>query len=64
MYTEEETCVGKRVGRIKIGNAKRGRPRRRWRDCVNKDLKVKDLKMEQASCRNEWRRRIRTGDPT
>ena len=64
VYRREETYVGKRVGRMKIGKAKRGRPMRRWRDCVNEDLKVKDLKMEQASCRKEWRRRIRTGDPT
>ena len=47
-----------------VGRRKRGRPRRRWRDCVREDLVAADVDEEEAHDREKWRRRIRTGDPT
>lgn len=41
----------------------RGRPRRRWDDCIREDLREKDLSGEEALDRREWKRLIRNRDP-
>ena len=43
------------------GRRPRGRPKGRWRDLVNRDMRVVP---EDADDRNFWRRRIRTADPS
>ncbi len=44
-----------------VGKRKRGRPRRRWIDCVKKDIEVTGIKEEDAAgTRNTWRTAIRT----
>ncbi len=45
------------------GNRGRGRPKRRWLDCVEKDMEVKRLTKEDAENRGKWRRNIRAADP-
>ena len=45
------------------GNRGRGRPKRRWMDCVEKDMEVKRLTKEDAENRVKWRRTIRAADP-
>ena len=45
------------------GVRRRGRPRRRWRDCIDDDLREKHLSNEDALDRREWRRLIRNHDP-
>ena len=46
------------------GRRPRGRPRGRWRDLVNRDMRGLRLVPEDADDRNFWRRRIRTADPS
>ena len=60
----EETYVGKRVMGIVVGKRKRGRPRRRWKDCVKEDMAVVGVTEKDAEDRRRWRMAIRTGDPT
>ena len=60
----EETYVGKRVMEIVVGKRKRGRPRRRWKDCVKEDMAVVGVTEKVAEDRRRWRIAIRTGDPT
>ena len=60
---EEETYVGKRMRQMVVGKRKRGRPKRRWQDCIDDDLKGLGVREEDALDRREWRRIIRTGDP-
>ena len=55
--------VGKRIRGMQVGRKKRGRPRRRWEDCVKEDMKERGISESEAWDRGEWRRKIRTGDP-
>ena len=46
----------------------RGRPKKRWRDCVTEDMKCKEYTLKQAiRCaqdRDVWRALVRRPDPT
>ena len=46
------------------GRRTRGRPRRRWRNLVDPDMRELRVVPEDADDRNFWRRRIRTADPS
>ena len=46
------------------GRRPRGRPRGRWRDLVDRDMRELREVPEDADDRNFWRRRIRTADPS
>ena len=63
VYRRDEDYVGKRVQKIKVGKRKRGRPKRRWEDCIREDMKVLGLREEDANDRTSWRKKITTGDP-
>ena len=54
----EETYVGKRMRQMVVGRRKRGRPKRRWQDCIDDDLKGLGVREEDALDRREWRRII------
>ena len=41
------------------GRASRGRPRKRWSDCVSADMSLLRLKQEDAQDRVKWRTAIR-----
>ena len=60
----EETYVGKRVMEIMVGKRKRGRPRRRWKDCIKEDMAAVGVTEKDAEDRRRWRIAIRTGDLT
>ena len=41
------------------GKAPRGRPRKRWVDCINADMKQLNLKCEDALDRTTWRSKVK-----
>ena len=45
------------------GKRKRGRPKRRFMDVVKEDMAEVEVMEEDAVDRNNWRRKIRCGDP-
>ena len=45
------------------GQRSRGRPRKRWSDCIKEDMKAEDLEEVDARHRASWRRKIRAADP-
>jgi len=52
----DDDYVGRRVMEMKPrGRRRRGRPRRRWLDCVTEDLKLMDAEAEDARDRQKWR---------
>ena len=57
--------VGKRVMGIEVqGSRRRGRPKKRWADCVKDDLREKGLSGEEVYDRAAWRRLSSHIDPT
>ena len=42
---------------------RRGRPRKRWRNCVRDNMHLKGINEEETQDRNQWRRLIQNGDP-
>jgi hypothetical protein len=48
--------IGKRVERMKVrGRKGRGRPKERWKDCVNYDLREKKLSGHEVHNRAAWK---------
>ena len=45
------------------GKRKRGRPKRRFMDVVKEDMAEDEVTEEDTEDRNNWRRKIRYGDP-
>ncbi|KAL4703169.1 hypothetical protein ACJJTC_012083 [Scirpophaga incertulas] len=56
------------VEMMPLKNAKdermRGRLRKRWIECVNSDMRVKEVDDELTSDRGEWKRKTCCADPT
>ena len=48
---------------VKEGKRSRGRPKLRWEDVINKDMKEIKTTKEKALDRKYWRRRIHVADP-
>lgn len=46
------------------GRRSRGRPKRRWMDCVREDLREKQLSEDDVHDRAWWRRAVKIIDPT
>ena len=59
----EDGYISKRVRRITVGRRKRGKPRRRWKDCIREDMATVGVTEEDAQGRARWRRLVHTGDP-
>ena len=56
--------IGRKMLRMELpGKRKRGRPTRRFMDVVKEDMAEVDLTEEDTVDRNNWRRKIRCGDP-
>ena len=61
----QDEYVGKRVmGREVRGSGRRGRPKKRWADCVKDDPREKGLSGEEVYDRAAWRRLGSHIDPT
>ena len=52
------------VLRMEVGTRGRGRPKRRWLDCMKEELLAVGAAEEDAQDRGKWKRLIRTGDPS
>ena len=61
---KEEESVCRRVMNMEVpGKRRRGRPRKRWKDTLNEDMRKKDVQVNDTQDRNRWRRLIRNSDP-
>ena len=64
LLRREDNHIGKNVMEMEVqGRRRRGRPKKRWRDCVREDLRGKGIDEAEAHDRNRWRRLIQNGDP-
>lgn len=60
---EEDNPV-KRVTKEEVaGKRGRGRPKKRWSDCVKEDMKEAGVRREDALQRSAWRAKIKATDP-
>ena len=61
---KEEESVCRRVMKMEVpGKRRRGRPRKRWKDTLNEDMREKDVQVNDTQDRCRWRRLIRNSDP-
>ena len=61
---KDDGYIGRRMLRMELpGNRKRGRPKRRFMDVVKEDMAEVEVTEEDTVDRNNWRRKIRCGDP-
>ena len=60
---KKDTYVHKVVQQVKVGKRKKGRPKRRWRNCMKDDMEAMGLTEEDAQDRALWKAKIHTGDP-
>ena len=61
---KDDGYIGRRMLRMELpGKRKRGRPKRRFMDVVKEDMAEVEVTEEDTVDRNNWRRKIRRGDP-
>ena len=61
---KDDGYIGRRMLRMELpGKRKRGRPKRRFMDVVKEDMAEVEVTEEDTVDRNNWRRKIRSGDP-
>ena len=64
MYGGKMLGIGRRMLRMELpGERKRGRPKRRFMDVVKEDTADVEVTEEDTEDRNNWRWKIRCGDP-
>ncbi|KAL1276170.1 hypothetical protein QQF64_035793 [Cirrhinus molitorella] len=56
--------IGRRMLDMELpGRRQRGRPKRRYMDGINEDMKLVGASVEDAEDRDRWKEMIRCGDP-
>ena len=61
---EWENHVGREVMELEVrGRRKRGRPKRRWKDCIEEDMRSKGVDVRMTHNRGKWRRLTKNSDP-
>ena len=61
---KDDGYIGRRMLRMELPwKRKRGRPKRRFMDVVKEDMAEAEVTEEDTVDRNNWRRKIRCGDP-
>ena len=61
---KDDGYIGRRMLRMELpGKRKWGRPKRRYMDVVKEDMAEVEVTEEDTVDRNNWRRKIRCGDP-
>ena len=61
---KDDGYIGRRMLRMELpGKRKRGRPKGRLMDVVKEDMAEVEVTEEDTVDRNNWRRKIRCGDP-
>ena len=56
--------VGRRVMEMEVpGRRRRGRPKKRWRDCIGEDMREKNLNEDTVHDIIRWRRLTINSDP-
>ena len=63
MRRDEEEAVSIVRELVVVGERGRGRPRRRWEDCIRRDMVMMELKGEDVWDRSTWRHASRVADP-
>ncbi|MCJ8739511.1 hypothetical protein PDJAM_G00048000 [Pangasius djambal] len=60
----ESEYIGRRMLDLELpGRRQRGRPKRRYMEVINEDMKLVGASVEDAEDRDRWRAMIRCGDP-
>ena len=60
----DENYIGRRMLELEVpGRRRRGRPKKRWRDCIQEDVREKDLEEDMVFDRREWKRLTQNSDP-
>ena len=60
----DDDYIGRRMIDMELpGKRKRGRPKRRYMDMVNEDMRALGLTRDDAGNRELWRKAVRCGDP-
>ena len=60
-FQKEDTYVGEVVQQVKVGKRKRGRPKRRWRDCIKDDMEAMRMTEDDLQDRELWKAKIYAG---
>ena len=61
---KDQEYVGRRLLEMEVpGRRRRGRPKKRWMECITADMEEKDLAVEDVEDRGHWKRLSRNSDP-
>jgi hypothetical protein len=61
----DESHIMERAMSVNVeGHPTRGRPKKRWMDCVKDDMRIKGVSMEMTNDRREWKEKTCYADPT